>query len=247
MTNSGNTNPIDSGERTSANGNRLGLLIIEDAAPLAASLQRGLAEEGFDVEIAATATAALFRMAQQDLVAVVLDLGLPDLDGHDVILRARAAGWSVPILVLTARDALASRVAALENGADDYLLKPFAFEELLARIRALIRRAAAPRWAPLAFGDLFLDVGTSSFRVGERSVVLSPRERALLELLLRRRGETLSNQEILREAFGYHYDPGTNIVAVHIGHLRRKLEGTTVSLSTVRGTGYRLVLSDHHE
>jgi len=223
------------------------LLLVEDAAPLAASLHRGLAEEGFDVEIAATGAAALSRIAKHDLDAVILDLGLPDIDGREVVLRARAAGSSVPILVLTARDAIPSRVGALEQGADDYLLKPFAFEELLARIRALLRRAAAPRWAPLACGDVVFDVATSSFHAGDRTVILSPRERALLELLLRRRGETLSPQEILREAFGYHHDPGTNIVAVHIGHLRRKLEGTTARLSTVRGAGYRLIAADQDE
>jgi DNA-binding response OmpR family regulator len=216
------------------------LLLVEDVAALAGSLRRGLTEEGFDVGVAGTGEAALARMAREDVDAVILDLGLPDLDGLDVLSRARASGWGVPILVLTARDALQSRVRALEHGADDYLIKPFAFEELLARIRALLRRAAAPRWAPLACGDVVLDFGSSAFRAGSRTIALSPRERALLELLLRRRGETIGHQEILREAFGYHFDPGTNIVAVHAGHLRRKLEGTSARLESVRGAGYRI-------
>lgn len=217
------------------------VMLVEDVAPLAQSLVRGLSEEGFAVTLATTGEAALARLGARDLDLIILDLGLPDVDGIEVLVRARAVGILAPVLVLTARDDLASRVAALERGADDYLVKPFEFVELLARMRALLRRAAWPRWAPLACGDLIIEREGTACTVAGRAVALSPRERALLELFMRRRGETLGRAEILREAFGYDFDPGTNIVDVHVGHLRKKLEGAKARLEAVRGAGYRLV------
>jgi DNA-binding response OmpR family regulator len=171
---------------------------------------------------------------------MILDLGLPDIDGVELLRTAREQGVIAPVLVLTARDAVSSRVHALENGADDYLIKPFAFEELVARLRALLRRAGAPRWAPVRFGDLQLDITGRAVHVGALRVALSPREHALLHHLMRRRNDVSSRREILSEVFGYEFDPGTNVIEVHIAHLRRKLAGSTSRIETVRGTGYRL-------
>lgn len=216
-------------------------LIVEDNARLAASLLQGLREEGFTVAATGRAHAALERLHQDDVDAVVLDLGLPDMDGLDVITALRQRGNHAPILVLTARDAVASRVEALERGADDYLVKPFAFEELLARLRALLRRAAAPRRAPLAVPGLVLDPDALVVQPTGTRVPLSPREHALMALLLRRREEVLSREEILRDAFGYESNPGTNLLDVHVAHLRRKLEGAPVRIETIRGAGFRLI------
>jgi DNA-binding response OmpR family regulator len=215
------------------------LLLIEDNARLAESLTTGLRDEGFLVDTVGTGAAALARTARDDLDVIVLDLGLPDLDGAQVLVRLRAAGSHCPILVLTARDALASRVAALDAGADDYVIKPFAFDELVARLRALARRATGPRWAPLISGAIALD-DDLGVRSGEQRIVLSPREHALLGYLLRRRGEVVARADVLREVFGYPKDPGTNVVDVHLAHLRRKLAGMPVTITTIRGAGFRL-------
>ncbi|TMQ03539.1 MAG: response regulator transcription factor [Deltaproteobacteria bacterium] len=145
--------------------------------------------------------------------------------------------------MLTARDAVDARVAALDAGADDYLVKPFAFAELVARIAALARRAAGPRWAPASDVPLTMrdDLVIES---GDRTVSLSPREYALFGCLLRRRGEVVARTEILRDAFGYEFDPGTNVIDVHLNHLRKKLQGFPVSIETVRGAGIRLVVAE---
>ena len=214
------------------------VLVVEDEKRLAASLVKGLGEEGFTAEAVGTARQALARVAQGGLRAIILDLGLPDQDGQSVITTIRRDS-DVPILVLTARDAVEQRVSALDGGADDYLVKPFVFAELLARLRATLRRAEPAPRKRLAVAGIVRVTGDPVVRVDERSVVLSPRERALLELLLTRVGEVVSRREILRGAFGYDFEPGTNIVEVHVGHVRRKLAGARIEIETVRRFGYR--------
>jgi DNA-binding response OmpR family regulator len=216
------------------------LLIVEDNATLSSSLKKGLTEDGYEVDTAETGSAALRRLERPDIDAIVLDLGLPDLDGTDLLAQLRERGINAPVLVLTARDAVSSRVAALERGADDYLVKPFEYAELLARIRALLRRAAAPRWAPLSCNGLVLDPTELVITVGTERVRLSPREHALLALFLRRKGELLRREDVLLQVFGYNFEPGTNLVNVHITNLRKKLRGGPVVIEAVRGVGYRL-------
>jgi DNA-binding response OmpR family regulator len=216
------------------------VLVVDDNTVLAAALSKGLREDGFEVEVAHTGAAALARIAHLDADAIVLDLGLPDVDGLTVLDRTRALGVHAPVLVLTARDAVRARIDALERGADDYLTKPYQYAELLARLRALVRRASGPRWAPLTCNGLVLREDTLAVTIRGESVTLSPREHALLAFLLRRKGEVFSRKEILQEVFGYHFEPGTNIVNVHVSNLRKKLGASAVVIETVRSLGYRL-------
>jgi len=214
------------------------VLVVEDEARLASTLVKGLTEEGFTAIAVGTAAEAIARATAGGLRAIVLDLGLPDRDGQ-LLIPALRRGSDIPILVLTARDAIDERVRALDNGADDYLVKPFAFAELLARLRATLRRVEPTPGRKLVVGDVVLVTGEPLISIGDRTVAFSPRERALLEILVTRLGEVVPRSDILRDAFGYDFDPGTNIVEVHMGHVRRKLAGARLQIDTLRGFGYR--------
>jgi DNA-binding response OmpR family regulator len=218
------------------------VVLVEDNAQLAGSISDGLGEDGYTVEVVDTAAKGIARGMRRDLDVMILDLGLPDRDGLEVLKELRGARVHVPILVLTARDAVESRVAALDGGADDYLVKPFAFAELVSRIGALCRRAGGPRWAPSSDVPLVMrdDLVVES---GDKSAALSPREYALLGCLVRRRGEVVTRAEILKDAFGYDFDPGTNVIDVHLTHLRKKLTGFPINIETVRGAGIRLTVT----
>jgi DNA-binding response OmpR family regulator len=216
------------------------VLLVEDTAQLAHSLTRGLREEGMDVTAVETGGDALHALAAAPPHVMILDLGLPDLDGIEVLSRSRAAGFPGAILVLTARDAVRSRVDALDRGADDYVVKPFAFDELCARVRALARRVGPAPEATLRCGDITLVPDTLDVTIGESTVRLSPTKHALLACLVRRAGRAVTRPEILREVFGYEFDPGTNVIDVHVAHLRRKLAASRAVIQTVRGLGYRI-------
>lgn len=215
------------------------VLVVDDELAVRRVLATSLPAHGFRVVEAEDGASALRQAEQYVPDLVVLDLGLPDRDGMDVLRDLRVEHPHMPVLVLTARDAVEARVQALDLGADDYLLKPFAFAELLARIRALSRRAAGPRWSPKLEGVLALDE-ENGVQFADQRVALSPREHALLTYLLRRRGEVVPRGDILREVFGCVGDPGTNAIDVHLARLRRKLAGTIVNLETVRGIGIRV-------
>jgi DNA-binding response OmpR family regulator len=217
------------------------VLVVEDDEDIAQALQRLLRMEGYDVRVADDGEAALeaARGFAPDLV--ILDLGLPKVDGIDVARKLRD-GDDVPILVLTARDAVESRVEGLDAGADDYLVKPFERQELLARIRALLRRRPPRGSAPLRVGDLSLNVDTHEVSRGERSMELTQREFELLEYLMRNERIVISRQRLLDEVWGYDPFSITNTIEVFVSNLRRKLEadGEPRLLHTIRGAGYVL-------
>ena len=217
------------------------VLVVEDDTDIAGVLRRSLDKEGYDVRVADDGQAALDQAGDFEPDAVVLDLGLPKLDGVEVCRRLRDGG-DVPILILTARDALDARVAGLDSGADDYLVKPFEREELLARLRALLRRRPPRGSAFLVVGDLRLNPGTREAYRGERELELTAREFELLEHLMRNERIVVSRQALLDEVWGYHPFAETNTVDVFISNVRRKLEqgGEPRLLHTVRGAGYVL-------
>jgi two-component system response regulator MprA len=216
-------------------------LVVEDDVDIAGVLRRSLDKEGYDVRIAGDGEAALQESGVFEPDAVVLDLGLPKLDGVEVCRRLREEG-DVPILVLTARDALESRVEGLDSGADDYLVKPFERDELLARLRALMRRRPPRGSAYLVVGDLKLNPDSREVYRGNRGLDLTTREFELLEHLMRNARLVVSRQALLDEVWGYHPFAETNTVDVFVSNLRRKLEsdGEPRLLHTVRGAGYVL-------
>jgi two-component system, OmpR family, response regulator MprA len=217
------------------------VLVVEDDTDIAGVLRRSLDKEGYDVRVAGDGEAALVQAGDFEPDAVVLDLGLPRLDGVEVCRRLRNGG-DVPILILTARDALEARVEGLDSGADDYLVKPFEREELLARLRALLRRRPPRGSAFLVAGDLRLNPDTREAFRGDRELELTAREFELLEHMMRNQRIVVSRQALLDEVWGYHPFAETNTVDVFVSNLRRKLEqgGEPRVLHTIRGAGYVL-------
>ncbi len=214
------------------------IAVIEDEAAIVRFLERGLRAEGHVVLDAADGVVGLALASRPEVELVILDLGLPRLGGADVLAQLRARRPDVPVIVLTARDAVADRVAALDAGADDYVVKPFSLSELLARVRARLRpRDQAVAWAVEA-GGITLDLRTREAEVDGRRTALSTREFALLEALLRHPGQVLSQAQLLDQVWGYDFDGGSNVVEVYVRHLRNKLGKDRIE--TVRGAGYRI-------
>ena len=214
------------------------ILIVEDEPRIASFLQKGLHAAGFVTEVAEDGELAVHKAGDADFDLVLLDVGLPGRDGFAVLRELRQRGERVPVILLTARDAVPDRVDGLDAGADDYVTKPFSFEELLARVRARLRDAGSETSTTLAAGGLSLNLLSRTAMVRGRSVELTAQEFGLAEVFLRHPNQVLSREQLLSRVWGYDYDPGSNIVDVYVGYLRRKLGKEAIS--TVRGMGYRL-------
>jgi two-component system OmpR family response regulator len=218
------------------------VLLVEDQPKMASLIGRGLRHEGFAADVTGNGEDALWMAAATEYDVLVLDVMLPGIDGFEVCRRLRAEGVGTPILLLTARDSVADRVAGLDGGADDYLTKPFSYAELLARLRALARRGPSDRQPELRVGELRLDPAGRRVWRGEAEVDLSAKEFSLLETFMRRPGEVLSRFQLLEHAWDYGYENRSNIVDSYIRLLRRKIDRPfgVRSIETVRGVGYRL-------
>jgi two-component system OmpR family response regulator len=218
------------------------VLVVEDDVKLAAAIRRGLRFEGIVVDVAGGGEEAIRMIGATEYDAVLLDVMLPDVDGFETCRRLRTQGAWVPILMLTARDAVEDRVRGLDGGADDYLTKPFSLAELLARLRALIRRGPVERPAVLSVGDLRLDPATHEVWRGEHPIDLSAQEFRLLETFMRRPGQVLTQTQLLEAAWDLGYEQRSNVVEVYVRYLREKIDRPfgLESLETVRGVGYRL-------
>ena len=223
------------------------ILVVEDERKVASFIRQGLQEEGHAVEVAADGAAALdLALASPGYDLVVLDVMLPRRDGFEVLRTLRRQKIRTPVLLLTAKDGVADKVAGLDLGADDYLTKPFAFEEFLARVRALLRRGAGQSAPVLKLADLSLDPATREVTRGGRRITLTAREHALLEYFLRNVGRVLTRPMIAQHVWGLDFDPESNIVDVYVGYLRRKIDGAADRrlLHTVRGAGYKLAAEE---
>jgi two-component system, OmpR family, response regulator PrrA len=218
------------------------VLVVDDEASVRHALERALRLEGFAVSTAAGGNEALAAVAQRPPSVIVLDVSMPDLDGVSVVRRLRADGLHVPVCILSARDEVHDRVAGLQAGADDYLVKPFAIAELTARLHALLRRRGEPGPGPVVVGDLVVDVRRHVATRAGRDLELTRREFDLLEVFARHVGQVLSREQLLRLVWGYAADVETNVVDVFVGYVRRKLEaaGEPRMLRTVRGVGWAL-------
>jgi two-component system response regulator MprA len=222
----------------------LRILVVDDEPAVRESLRRALQLEGYGVELAGDGSEALYRLESRELEpdGIVLDVLMPEVDGLEVARRLRRSGSRVPILMLTARDEIADRVAGLDAGADDYLVKPFALEELFARLRAILRRSADGAVEVLRFADLELDPATREVRRGGDTIELTRTEFSLLELFMLNPRQVLTRSVIFERVWGYDFGPGSNSLDVYIGYLRRKTEagGKPRLIQTVRGVGYAL-------
>ncbi|MGL5805516.1 MAG: response regulator transcription factor [Xenococcaceae cyanobacterium] len=218
------------------------ILIVEDEPRIAAFVDKGLRARGFTTTIALNASEAIAIALNGNFELAILDVGLPDKNGFEVLEELRGQGVSFPIIMLTARDDVKDKVAGLKGGADDYVTKPFSFEELLARIEVRLRssngNASTKEESVLRVGDLTLDLRTRKAKIGDREIELPSREFIMAEVFLRHPGQVMTRQQLLDLVWGYDYDPGSNIVDVYVGYLRKKLGGELIE--TVRGTGYRL-------
>jgi two-component system OmpR family response regulator len=218
------------------------VLVVEDTPKMASLLRRGLTEAGYAVDVVGTGVDAVWLATEQSFDAIVLDVVLPDIDGFEVCRRLRRANRWAPLLMLTARDDVSDRVRGLDAGADDYLTKPFAFEELFARVRSLVRRGPHERSPVLEVGDLALDPAEHTVRRGDKAVELTPKEFALLQYFMQHPREALTRPQLLEHVWDFAFDGDPNIVDVYIGYLREKIDRPfkRASLETVRGVGYRL-------
>jgi len=218
------------------------ILVVEDEVRLAEGLRRGLEAEGFAVDVAATGTDGLWMAREQTYSAILLDIMLPGISGYRICETLRAEKNWTPILMLTAKDGEWDQVEALDTGADDYLTKPFSFAILLARVRALLRRGAGERPSILEAGDVTVDPATKRVARGETVIDLTAREFAVLEFLMRRKGDVVSKREVLDGVWDYDFDGDPNIVEVYVGHLRNKIDRPfgRSAIETLRGSGYRL-------
>jgi DNA-binding response OmpR family regulator len=213
-------------------------LIVEDEPRISSFVEKGLKAAGYPCTVSADGAEGLALALTGQFDLVLLDIGLPTLDGYDVLRRLRLSDQSTPVIMLTARNSVEDTVVSLDSGASDYLAKPFKFDELMARIRIRIRDRALPATTELRRGDISLDTRTRRAKVGTRSVELSPREFALAEELLKHPDQVLSREQLLSRVWGYDFDPGSNVVDVYIRYLRGKFGSD--SIETVRGAGYRL-------
>jgi two-component system, OmpR family, response regulator MprA len=218
------------------------LLVVDDDPRITDLVRRILAYDGYSVAVAATGDEALSRVLERPPALIVLDIMLPGVDGLEVTRRLRAAGDNVPVLLLTAKDAVADRVTGLKTGADDYLVKPFAPEELLARVEALLRRAQPERNEVLRYADVELDTGTRIAHRATREIELSPTEFELLALFMRRPRQVLTRDVILDRVWGLDFEGSSNVLEVYVGYLRAKLEAASEPrlIHTIRGVGYVL-------
>ena len=214
------------------------ILIAEDEERISSFLEKGLRAAGYSTTVARDGVSALVKALSGEIDLLILDIGLPDKDGFEVLRDIRARDRELPVVILTARDATSDVVAGLEGGADDYVRKPFPFEELLARVRVRLREDRGPERTTIEVGDERLDLRSRSVTIGETEVDLTAREFALAELFFSNPGQVLSREQLLSHVWGYDYDPRSNVVDVYVGYLRKKLGADRIT--GIRGMGYRL-------